>query len=208
MFINKATINWDEISMPEIRDLYFEFMYSTVVDESITGISYRNLFHTLDSIIFEPILAMDENRAVDGSNLKYNDFADYYNISNDVINKAFGNNPCSVLEVLIALSLKIESELMTSVKYGNRTGQWFWTMINNLGLNGMSDEKWNMNPVAASHTVTNIINVFLDRQYQFDGTGGNIVIFPDTIYDLRLIDIWTQMSWYLNSFISTHDGVD
>ena len=42
--------------------------------------------------------------------------------------------PCSVLEMMIALSMRCEEQIMDDPDIGNRTGQWFWDMIDNLGL--------------------------------------------------------------------------
>lgn len=46
---------------------------------------------------------------------------------------------CSVLEVMIALALRMEEETMASSEFGDRTNQWFWYMIVSLGLSGMTD---------------------------------------------------------------------
>lgn len=44
------------------------------------------------------------------------------------------NRPCSVLEMIIALAIRLEEHIMDDPDIGNRTGQWFWDMIVSLGL--------------------------------------------------------------------------
>lgn len=63
----------------------------------------------------------------------------------------------SVLEMLIALSIRLEEHIMDDPEIGDRTGQWFWNMITNLGLGSMDDRKFNEN------RVEDIVTRFLER---------------------------------------------
>jgi hypothetical protein len=83
---------------------------------------------------------------------------------------------------------------MDDPDYGNRTGQWFWTMINNLNLSSMSDERFD------GEYVDEVISIFLNREYQEDGEGGLFTI-EDCEYDMRTVEIWYQLCWYLNTII-------
>ena len=65
---------------------------------------------------------MDRNRALDGLALR-----DKYGYSGDP-----DEEPCTVLEMLIALSLRIENQFMTNYDEGDRTSMWFWIMITNI----------------------------------------------------------------------------
>ena len=77
---------------------------------------------------------------------------------------------------------------------GIRTGQWFWTMLTNLGLGGMTDD--NFNRLIADK----IISTFLKRKYDPDGKGGLFRI-RNCDRDLRKVEIWRQLCWYLDSII-------
>ena len=77
---------------------------------------------------------------------------------------------------------------------GNRTGQWFWNMIVSLGLGSMSDSRYN------EREVDRILDIFLNRTYEANGRGGLFTI-EDCTYDLRAVDIWYQMMWYLNTIL-------
>ena len=38
------------------------------------------------------------------------------------------NEPCSVLEMILALAIRCEDTIMANVRYGDRTTQWFWSI--------------------------------------------------------------------------------
>ena len=82
---------------------------------------------------------------------------------------------------------------MSNVDYGDRTGQWFWGMMSNLGIGSM------YNDIFDPDLVISCINDFLDRNYEPDGRGGLFYI-RDCVDDLRYVDIWTQLCWYLDNF--------
>ena len=103
------------------------------------------------------------------------------------------NEPCSVLEMILDLAIRSEETIMANVRYGDRTTQWFWSMIKNLGLSYMTDERFDKDEAIR------IIYKFMERQYEPNGRGG-LFYMPDRNEDLTQIDIWTQLCWYLDKF--------
>jgi hypothetical protein len=97
---------------------------------------------------------------------------------------------CSVLEALAGLALRCEEQIMENSRYGDRTGQWFWGMIFNLGLKPMDDANFD-----AAHTDASV-GRFLRREYKRTGEGGLFTV-ENPRRDLREVDIWYQMCWYL-----------
>ena len=93
--------------------------------------------------------------------------------------------------MMIALSFRVEEEIMDNYVYGNRTGQWFWSMIVNLGLNKMDDKEFDRN------YCEQVIDIFMNRKYKPNGRGG-LFILEHPFRDLRDVDIWTQFMWYLD----------
>lgn len=174
-----------------IRNEYFDWMHDMVCNERYsTETSYRKLLMCLHSIEFIFVLPMDENRAVDGVSLRYRfalwqeqeELADYL------------DGPCSVLEMMIALTLRCEETLMDNPEIGERLGQWFWGMIVSLGLGSMSDAKFDR------RYVEDIVGRFLYREYESNGKGGLFTI-KNSRRDLRDIEIWLQMNDYIKSIL-------
>ena len=77
---------------------------------------------------------------------------------------------------------------------GDRTGQWFWGMIVNLGLGSMTDGRYDR------RFVEGVLNRFLNREYEPDGRGGLFRI-KHCNRDLRTVEIWYQLCWYLDSIV-------
>jgi hypothetical protein len=136
---------------------------------------------------------MDANRAQDGIDLRYR-FAYEKHIDRSVISAHLENMPCSMLEMMIALALRCEESIMDDPEYGDRTGTWFWEMIENMGLYCMNDHHYD------KEIVENTINDVLNRRYERDGRGGFFHI-SDSPRDLRNEEIWYQMCWYLNTIL-------
>ena len=167
---------------------YFEWMYRIVCDDT-SHITYRKLLRNLYDTEFVWSVDMDSNRASYGISLRYR-FGYDYGYSREEIDEYFGNMPCSVLEMIIALSIDIEEHIMCDPSIGDRTGQWFWKMIVNLGLGSMYDSRFN------EEEVDEIIDIFLKREYEADGRGGLFRI-RGCKYDLRKFEIWIQALWFL-----------
>ena len=176
----------------ELKFDYFDWMYGLVCDTKYPKkLSYRKLLNFLHNIDFTYQLAMDSNRFEDGIELRYR-FGNENRYDCSVIASYLDDSPCSVLEMLIALSIRLEEHIMDDPEIGDRTGQWFWNMITNLGLGSMDDRKFNEN------RVEDIVTRFLERQYEPNGQGG-LFTLENCHYDLRKVEIWYQACWYLDS---------
>ena len=175
----------------ELKFDYFDWMYGLVCDTKYPKkLSYRKLLNFLHNMDFTYQLTMDSNRFEDGIELRYRfGYENGYDCS--VIANYLDDSPCSVLEMLIALSIRLEEHIMDDPEIGDRTGQWFWNMITNLGLGSMDDRKFNEN------RVEDIVTRFLERQYEPDGQGG-LFTLENCHYDLRKVEIWYQACWYLD----------
>lgn len=174
----------------KMNNTYFEWMYNLVCDSSRRPF-FRDLLSYLYDREFTYILPMDGNRAEDGINLRYR-FADECRFDDRMVASYLDDRDCSILEMLIALAIRCEEHIMENPDIGNRTAQWFWTMIESLGLEYMSD--YHFDEEAADM----IIDRFLNREYERDGSGGLFTI-EDCPCDLRSVDIWYQMNRYLNT---------
>ena len=179
----------------EIENEYFNWLYKIVCNKQYLKskkISYRKLLAVLHSREFYFILPMDENRASDGINLR-DEFADYLREHtnkwfDDYTVNEYLNGPCSVLEMMVALALRVEDEIT-----GNGV-QWFWLMIDNIGLNDMLDGAFDR------FKVERAVNTLLDRSYDSDGRGGLFIVKHHS-EDMRDVEIWYQMQWYLGEIM-------
>ena len=171
-----------------LNNEYFEWLFNLVCEGRFAkDISFRRLLIYLHTTEFIYPLRRDESRAEDGVDLRYR-FSKTFNY--DELPEV--GSPCSVLEMMVALALRCEEAIMDDPQYGGRMQQWFWGMITNLGLGYMTDEEFDR------HLVDSIIQKFLKRDYEPDGTGGLFTV-KDSGHDLRRFEIWYQMCWYLNS---------
>ena len=178
----------------KINKEYFEWMLSLINDPDYRPrASYRRLLDYLFDIPFEYSFPHDENRADDGINLRYR-FAEEFQYDSSLISVSVDITDCSILEMLVALAVRCEEHIMYDGDYGDRTGKWFWGMIFNLGLKSMDDFHFN------SDFVDGIIQRFLNRHYAPDGEGGLFTIY-NCDEDLRNVEIWYQLCWYLNEVI-------
>ena len=177
----------------ELRKSYFNWMYRLVCNRRYTeGLHYRKLLSYLHSCEFIVRMERDLNRWDDGVNLRYR-FGCEYGIEDPVTSVFLDDEPCSVLEMMVALSIRCE-ELMNNPDIGDQTGRWFWDMLKSLNLDGMDDEIYD--PEIIEH----VIHRFMEREYRRDGKGGLFTI-KNCKRDLREVEIWYQMGWYLNELI-------
>ena len=176
----------------EINEDYFEWLYEGMCGNRYSKkISYRKLLEHLHNTNFRYTISNDKNRASDGIDLRYSFALSQGCEDEPELITDYLKGPCSVFEMMVALAQRCES-VMDDPKIGDRTGQWFWGMINNLGLGGMNDNRYD------KQYVNDVIDTFLDREYKSNGKGGLFTI-RNCEYDLREVEIWYQLCWYLDT---------
>lgn len=177
----------------DIKDDYFKWLYDLMChDRGSKKISYKRLFRFLHSAEFTYTIFRDKNRAHDGIDLRYR-YARSLGYDSDYF-ADYLEGPCSVLEMMIALALRCEETIMDDPRFGDRTTQWFWGMISSLGLNGMDDSRFD------HKYAYSVIERFLRRDYEPNGKGGLFTI-KNCDRDLRDVEIWYQLNWYLDTII-------
>ncbi len=176
----------------EVNNEYFNWMCALVGGDGPTEhTSFRLLLTFLHDTEFIYSMPRDANRADDGVNLRYR-FA--YEHSGFADAELYLTGPCSVLEMMIALAMRCEETIMDDTRYGNRLTEWFWRMVTSLGLNGMADIRFDRDQAE------DVIRRFLNREYDPDGRGGLFWI-KNYDRDLRTVEIWWQLCWYLDSIV-------
>lgn len=176
-----------------MSDEYFKWLCDIVYTEKpeeYSEIAYTKLLSYLHNVRFTYSMQMDEAREQNGIRLR--DRYVYLTYGNFDIPEELQHNYCSVLEMMVALAIKCEEDIMNNTAYGDRTKHWFWVMISNLGLRLLTDTNFDESYVEF------VIKRFLNREYSPDGRGGLFAI-RNCKHDLRKVDIWTQMCWYIDS---------
>lgn len=164
-----------------VDDLYFAWLVS-LIDDGDTD-DFSELLRYLYSREFTWSIDFDSNRAAHGLTLRdrfisENDYGERMRIY-------MPDKPCSVLEMMIGLSISCENVVGNAI-------DWFWFMIKNLGLMNCRNGEYDLDYVETC------IDRFLNREYRPDGKGGLFYI-KDSRNDLRQIEIWYQFQFYVNS---------
>lgn len=163
-------------------DDYYQWLVGLLNDDYITGV-YQKLLIRMSETEFTWTVDYDSNRASDGLYLRRLYFRETGELFHD-------DSPCSVLEMFVALCRRCEDELMYDPELGDRTGHWFWIIMENLGLDIYDDYGFDCD------AVDTILERFLDRDYEKNGFGG---AFPcvQNVCDFRDKDLWWQLNVYL-----------
>lgn len=174
----------------DVREQYFNWMYDMVFTKRTP--SYARLLRYLNSQEFTYSIRLDGNRADDGLYLRYRFKQENHLRAVDVDRYLTGK--CSVLEMMVALCLRIEEDIMDDPVKGNRIHKWFHVMLKSLGLLDMDDAYFD------ERYADKVVTRFLNREYEPNGAGGLFRI-KDCPYDLRSVEIWYQMCWYFDSIL-------
>jgi len=169
--------------MEPIENVYFNWLCAKILymQNPTPSLRYDNLLACLHREEFAWSIVGDDNRARDGVELRMEFlFASRYDPP-----LGWMEFPCSVLEMLIAFSKRAEH--MSDIPFSN----WFWTMIENLGLKEYNDARPLDEP-----QVREVLHNFVWRLYDRNGFGG---LFPiaNAERDQRNLQIWYQFCDYV-----------
>lgn len=167
--------------MIESNDNYFRWLCDRI--DCRNHLKYEKALFDLYCKFFYSLIPYDNNRGLDGLDLR----KEYENENHILMLRQDMNRPCNLLEMLIALSRRMAFILFDPgiIKSEHDEAEYFWLLISNLKL----DTNYRNN--------LNIIEIFLERQYNYNGEGG---LFPlkNPKQDQRNVEIWYQMMAYLN----------
>lgn len=171
-----------------IKGAYFEWM----LEQINAPRKYRRLMSYLNGRDFIYTIGLDGNRADDGINMRYS-FGEAKRIPQPIIASELDCNSCSILEMMVALSIRFEEHIMCNDDRGCRTSRWFFEMIDNLGLGSMTNDAFDYG------RADYIIDRFLNHEYSKNGEGGLFTV--ECGRDMRTTEIWYQMCWYSKTII-------
>ena len=170
-----------------LRDRYFQWICQIAMNGEAEN--HQRLLRFLFNKDYRYIHPRDENRESDGIDLRYRfgyvSDAPLYQITNEL-----DNRPCSVLEMMVALALRCEENIMRDFEIGDRTFEWFKDMLYSLNLY-YDDQHFNESRADV------VIDLFLDRHYAPDGNGG-LFHLRHPYEDLRQVETWCQAMWWID----------
>jgi hypothetical protein len=151
---------------------------------------YSRLIRYLRSKEFYYSVPNDINRAEDGKHLR----KEYLDSGEFLSTHIWEDEPCSVLEMMVALSRRISCDIMPD--FGYDIAYWFWQMIANLGLDLYKNDDFK------ASEVDEIVKNWLDRSYQkILKTGKNLVKSGN--FSKKFVEsteIWYQVMAWLDEF--------
>lgn len=166
---------------------YFEWLIFLICQNDRERVSYQKVFKQMLETDFIPIVHNDENRAADGVNLRL-----LFEDETGETCEKFGE--CSILEMMVALALRCENDIMYDPDEGDRTSVWFWEMMDNLGLSEMTNENFD------GRFVKRVLDILNRREYSRNGEGGLFYVHDiGAGYDMRTTELWYQLMYWLNT---------
>jgi len=165
---------------------YFDFLCSLVGRSN----EYSILLDELHGIEYYSLIPNDDDRGEDGKHLRQL-FLDEVGPHGS---SSLPKSDCTVLEMLIGLSYRLEFETAQS-RWEKKPSEWFWILVDNLGLSSWDNEGFDEHREDWEVPVEQVGGM-LSREYESNGIGG---LFPlkDPKKDQRRVEIWYQMSAYI-----------
>lgn len=149
---------------------------------------YHKIFECLHEMEYTYVLDRDKNRESDGLGLR----KDFINDRHVKFYDEFINRRCSVMEMMVALAIRVDSHILCDPMSGEETPyKFFMEMIENLRLNQFSGSRFD------DHGIHIYINKWLNRDFCKNGDGSPFPVIHDK-RDQRELEIWDQVNSYIN----------
>lgn len=194
MMENLKKIYYRDSELADLDSHYKKWLIR-LVGSKYRGKDFSKMLLELGSIIFVWFIPNDDNRIEDGRSLRDRFLNDDYWLVNNILNDtedSFINMDVSVLEVLVAMAIRMDDILGDLLYDGDRANQCFWEMLTNIDLILLDDDTFIEQP----EQFYRILHRFIYRSYDVDGYGG---LFPlnDPEDDQTKVELWYQMNRYL-----------
>lgn len=176
---------------------YQQWLHDKIKTKKYNPDDYIYLFDRLYKRVFTYTLIQDSSLESHGKDLR-EQFR--YDTNYDKLDYRALEGSCSVLEMLIGMSVDCEKDIMTFTDDTNL----FWIALDELDLlrysdkaieNGTDDKK----VTSVTSEIDEIIDVFMHRKYDRDGKRGTP--FPslgDSLHNYRKLSLWDQAMKYLS----------
>lgn len=170
--------------------------YIWLLDAVATKAEQNNYSLAFNSLYSTPFVSYDEF----DDNLKENalslrdDFLDRSRTARKLID-IYGdiNWSVGILEIMVYLATKIEDTIMSNPDYGDRTGLWFWYMMESLDIIQFDNNHFD------EPNVSQKLDNFVERRYEKNGFGGLFTV-DKRGFDARKTNIWQQAMTFITDF--------
>lgn len=170
-----------------LHEQYYEWLLFKVTDPKEPR-THDKLFRELASAPFKATVGRDDNWFEHCEYMR----EDYYEEAEfEGAEYVKEDGEITLLEVMVNLCIKAEG-IMQGFD-GVDCERWFNDMLENSGLIFYTDYRFSKTGVWSK------INRILDREYNRDG-GGGLFCIPvlDPSHDLRDVELWYQLMWYID----------
>lgn len=186
----------------KIRNDYFDWIINLTNNWCVLYSGQGDYYELMECLFHQQFLwtmTMDGNRAQDGVETRFKfveeteeyDYRDVY---------LYLTHPCNVLEMMAALARRCEDHIMGDPSQIDNAGRWFWEMICNMHLDNMYDGNFD------EDYVNEVVDDMIERNYAKNGDGGLFTIH-DATKDMRYVDIWCQLNWYLDEVVENEEAI-
>lgn len=193
-----------ELIMAMHRSRYYSY-FCWIDDFEEEPLPYQEIeLDELDRIFFryDPRIQLDEDRMTDGLDLR-DRFLEESGYPALYKSRYMDIYSCTVLEVLVALSLRCDSDIIGDPDRPGLTAPLiFWTMLKNLRFRGeeLSDE------TSIRRSVDYRCDIFMDREYSYYGDGGPFRV-ENPMKSMKKTDLWMQLNWFLTENFGTNSVI-
>lgn len=172
-----------------LDNAYLEWLYKQVSPVSLKNPERTNwkLLRQLYSKEFAWTIQNDENRAVDGHDLRYTFLMETGTRNPDILWLEMG---CSMLEMILGMAIRY------AFMMDSDPAECFWEILENMGI----DRSWSNDANYDDHIsrgVDDIMNRVINRTYSPRGEGGLFPV-PASSNDQRSRELWYQLCEYVN----------
>lgn len=164
--------------------LYYRWLIDNFVGK-VNSIEYSCMLDQLFRKAYYSIVDHDENRAEDGLYLRDR-------FLSDTRGGLVPEGPCSFLEFLIGVAIRLEEMLVDGEPLP--VSLYFWELASRLRLHDYTDDTYQDN--STPFLIDLILTTFMDRAYSRNGEGG---LFPlrNPHRDQTRVEVWYQLNEYL-----------
>lgn len=178
--------------MNRLEKLYYNWLLDAVASKQEQE-TYSLVFMTLYCTEFVSYDEFDDNLRENARGMR----EDFYRFSKTArkLTDIYGeiDYATCILEIMVYLATRIEDTIMSNPDYGDRTGVWFWYMMESLDIIRYDNRRYDEPELEQK------LDNFIERRYEKNGFGGLFTV-ENSRFDARKTNIWQQAMDFVTDF--------